>query len=205
MVYNADMYPVQFDVEYQEEGWNRLTTLVRIILAIPIFVIWFILVSFVSMGDSALLVAPGLWLATMLMIVFRAKYPRWWFDWNLEVSRFSARVGAYLFLLRDEYPSTDEHQAVTLDIAYPDVQEQLNRVLPLFKWLLAIPHYIVLAILGIVSLFVALFAWVAILITGRYPVWMFNYIVGVFRWGIRVIAYAFLLTTDRYPPFRFSN
>ena len=216
MVYNADMYPVQFDVEYQEEGRNRLTALVRIILAIPIMiVIGLISSSFVNIGDpdpnwdrgdtSALIAASGLWLATMLMIVFRAKYPRWWFDWNLEVSRFSARVGAYLFLLRDEYPSTDEHQAVTLDIAYPDVQEQLNRVLPLFKWLLAIPHYIVLTILGIVSLFVALFAWVAILITGRYPVWMFNYIVGVFRWGIRVIAYAFLLTTDRYPPFRFSN
>ena len=216
MVYNADMYPVQFDVEYQEEGRNRLTALVRIILAIPIMiVIGLISASFVNIGDpdpnwdrgdtSALIAASGLWLATMLMIVFRAKYPRWWFDWNLEVSRFSARVGAYLFLLRDEYPSTDEHQAVTLDIAYPDVQEQLNRVLPLFKWLLAIPHYIVLAILGIVSLFVALFAWVAILITGRYPVWMFNYIVGVFRWGIRVIAYAFLLTTDRYPPFRFSE
>ena len=216
MVYNADMYPVQFDVEYQEEGRNRLTALVRIILAIPIMiVIGLISSSFVNIGDpdpawdrgdaSALIAASGLWLATMLMIVFRAKYPRWWFDWNLEVSRFSARVGAYLFLLRDEYPSTDEHQAVTLDIAYPDVQEQLNRVLPLFKWLLAIPHYIVLAILGIVSLFVALFAWVAILITGRYPVWMFNYIVGVFRWGIRVIAYAFPLTTDRYPPFRFSN
>ena len=218
MVYNADMYPVQFDVEYQEEGRNRLTALVRIILAIPIvIVIMLIPVSFpipvsltalfVGIGDPTrvFLAAWGLWLATMLMIVFRAKYPRWWFDWNLEVNRFSARVGAYLFLLRDEYPSTDEHQSVTLDIAYPDVQEQLNRVLPLFKWLLAIPHYIVLVFLWIFALIVVFIAWVAILITGRYPVWMFNYIVGVFRWGIRVLAYAFLLTTDRYPPFRFSN
>jgi hypothetical protein len=114
-------------------------------------------------------------------------------------------VGAYLFLLRDEYPSTDEHQAVTLDIAYPDVQGQLNRILPLFKWLLAIPHYIVLAILGIVSIFVVFIAWIAILITGRYPIWMFNYIVGLFRWGLRVAAYAFLLTTDQYPPFRLGE
>jgi hypothetical protein len=141
----------------------------------------------------------------MLMIVFRGKYPRWWFDWNLEISRFSARVGAYLFLLRDEYPSADEHQAVTLDIAYPDVQGQLNRILPLLKWLLAIPHYIVLAILGIVSIFVVFIAWIAILITGRYPIWMFNYIVGLFRWGLRVAAYAFLLTTDQYPPFRLGE
>ncbi len=216
MVYSTDMYPVQFSVEYPEEGRNRLTVLVRIILAIPILIIiGLISGSFVNSGDtgsfwssgetSVLLASLGLFLATMLMIVFRGKYPRWWFDWNLEISRFSARVGAYLFLLRDEYPSTDEQQSVTLEIAYPDVQGQLNRFLPLVKWLLAIPHYIVLLVLGIVSIIVVFFAWIAILITGRYPVWMFNYIVGMFRWGIRVGAYAFLLTTDRYPPFRFSE
>jgi len=216
MVYSTDMYPVQFNVEYPEEGRNRLTALVRIILAIPIFIIiGLISGSFVNADDtdpawnsgdtSVLLAGLGLFLATMLMIVFREKYPRWWFDWNLEISRFSARVGAYLFLLRDEYPSTDEQQSVTLEIAYPDVQGQLNRFMPLVKWLLAIPHYIVLVILGIVAIVVVFLAWIAILVTGRYPVWMFNYIVGLFRWGIRVGAYAFLLTTDRYPPFRFSE
>ena len=215
MVYSTDMYPVQFSVEYPEDGSNRLTALVRIILAIPIVIIISLIGGSLGLGDmdsawnwgrtEALIISLGLFIATMLMIVFRGKYPRWWFDWNLEVSRFSARVGAYLFLLRDEYPSTDEHQAVTLDIAYPDVQEQLNRVLPLFKWLLAIPHYIVLAILGIASVVVVILAWIAILVTGRYPVWMFNFIVGVFRWGLRVTAYAFLLTTDRYPPFRLSE
>ena len=215
MVYSTDMYPVQFDVEYPEEGRNRLTALVRIILAIPIMIIITLIGGSLGLGDmdsawnwgrtEALIISLGLFLATMLMIVFRGKYPRWWFDWNLEVSRFSARVGAYLFLLRDEYPSTDEHQAVTLDIAYPNVQEQLNRALPLFKWLLAIPHYIALAILGIASIVVVILAWIAILVTGRYPIWMFNFIVGVFRWGLRVTAYAFLLTTDRYPPFRLSE
>jgi hypothetical protein len=215
MVYSTDMYPVQFSVEYPEEGRNRLTALVRIILAIPILIIFGLIGNSLGLGDmdsswnwgrtEALIISMGLYLATMLMIVFRGKYPRWWFDWNLEVSRFSARVGAYLFLLRDEYPSSDEQQAVTLEISYPDVQGQLNRVLPLFKWLLAIPHYIVLAILGIVSIFVVFIAWIAILITGRYPVWMFNYIVGLFRWGLRVAAYAFLLTTDRYPPFRLGE
>ena len=215
MVYSTDMYPVQFSVEYPEDGSNRLTALVRIILAIPILIILGLIGRSLGLGDmdegwnwgrtEALFIGFGLFLAPMLMIVFRGKYPRWWFDWNLEISRFSARVGAYLFLLRDEYPSTDEHQAVTLDIAYPDVQGQLNRILPLFKWLLAIPHYIVLTILGIVAMFVVFFAWLAILVTGRYPVWMFNYIVGLFRWGIRVGAYAFLLTTDRYPPFRLGE
>ena len=216
MVYSTDMYPVQLSVEYPEDGSNRLTALVRIILAIPILiVIGLITGSFVNAGDTdpawnsgntgVLLASLGLFLATMLMIVFREKYPRWWFDWNLEISRFSARVGAYVFLLRDEYPSTDEQQSVTLEIAYPDVQGQLNRFLPLVKWFLAIPHYIVLAILGIVAIVVVFLAWIAILVTGRYPVWMFNYIVGLFRWGIRVVAYAFLLTTDRYPPFRLGE
>ena len=215
MVYSTDMYPVQFNVEYPEEGRNRLTVLVRIILAIPILIILGLIARSLGIGDQdevwnwgrteALIIGFGLYIATMLMILFRGKYPRWWFDWNLEVGRFSARVGAYLFLLRDEYPSTDEQQAVTLDIAYPDVEGQLNRFLPLVKWLLAIPHYIVLTVLGVVSIIVVFFAWIAILITGRYPVWMFNYIVGMFRWGVRVGAYAFLLTTDRYPPFRFSE
>ena len=214
MVYSADMYPVQFDVDYPEDGSNRLTALLRVLLTIPILFIAVLLGGSLGLGDmdetwnwgriETLLITQGLFLATMLMIVFRGKYPRWWFDWNLEISRFLARVGAYLFLLRDEYPSTDEHQAVTLDIAYPDVQGQLNRVLPLFKWLLAIPHYIVLLILAFVAVFVVFFAWIAILFTGRYPVWMFNYIVGLFRWELRVAAYTFLLTTDRYPPFRLS-
>ena len=215
MVYNTDMYPVQFNVEYPEAGSNRLTALARIILAIPIVIIIGLISAYFYYDTdpekwdwsdaNQFLAASGLWLATMLMIVFRGKYPRWWFDWNLEISRFSARVGAYMFLLRDEYPSTDEHQAVTLDIAYPNVQEQLNRALPLFKWILAIPHYIALAVLGIVAMFVVFFAWIAILVTGRYPMWMFNYIVGLFRWGLRVVAYAFLLTTDRYPPFRLGE
>ncbi len=138
------------------------------------------------------------------MIVFRQKYPRWWFDWNLELNRLGARVSAYLMLLRDEYPSTDEQQAVSLQIEYPDVQGQLNRFLPIIKWLFAIPHLIVLALLGIAALIVTIVAWFAILILGRYPRGLFTFVEGTFRWSFRVIAYAFMLTTDRYPPFRFG-
>ena len=146
----------------------------------------------------------GLWFATLLMILFRKKYPRWWFDWNLEVTRLSARITAYVLLLRDEYPSTDEEQAVHLEIAYPDAQEQLNRFMPLVKWLLAIPHYIVLAILWIIVFLLSILNWFIVLITGRYPRGMFNFVVGVERWSYRVIAYMWLLTTDRYPPFSTS-
>ena len=138
------------------------------------------------------------------MIVFRKKYPRWWFDWNLELSRFTARIESFLLVLRDEYPSTDEEQSVHLGIEYPNAETDLNRVLPIFKWLLAIPHYIILAVLGVLAILVTIVAWLLVLVAGRYPQGMFEFVVGVMRWSYRVGAYAFLLTTDRYPPFRLS-
>ena len=214
-MYDDDMYPVQFSVDYPEEPRNRLTALVRIILAIPILIVLTLISGYFSTEQNqgfdldlfvvAVVAAGGIWLSTILMILFRHKYPRWWFDWGLELNRFSARVGAYILLWRDEYPSTDEEQAVHLDIAYPDAEGQLNRFMPLVKWLLAIPHYIVLMVLWIVAMVVTVIAWFAILIVGRYPRGMFDFVVGVDRWSYRVIAYAFLLTTDRYPPFRLSE
>ena len=190
--YDADTYPVQLDVEYPEEPRNRVTTLFRLILMIPII----ILSILVALG------AGFLSFATLLLILFRKKYPRWWFDFNLEIYRFSTRVNAYVGLLRDEYPSTDDDQAVSVEISYPDAESQLNRFMPLIKWLLAIPHYVVLYVLSICALVVTVIAWFAILIVGRYPRGLFNFSVGVMRWEARVNAYMALLTTDRYPPFR---
>jgi len=137
----------------------------------------------------------------VLMLLFRQKYPRWWFDWNLALTRFSTRVAVYLALLRDEYPSADDEQAVHIQIPYPDAKQELNRWLPLVKWFLAIPHYVVLWFLSIAAFLCVIIAWFAILFTGRYPRSLFDFVVGVFRWWLRVAAYAFLLTTDRYPPF----
>ena len=142
-----------------------------------------------------------LFFAPLLLILFRQKYPRWWFDWNVALLKCSTRVGVYCFLLRDEYPSTDEEQAVHVEIPYPDVPNELNRWLPLVKWILAIPHYVALVILGVIALLAVIVAWFAILITGSYPRALFDYVVGVGRWFIRVEAYMLLLTTDRYPPF----
>ena len=192
MVYSTDMYPAQFDVEYPDESRNRLTTLFRLILMIPALVV-------VAMAAAGLFY---LTLATVLMILFRKKYPRPWFDFQLAIARFSARVDAYIGLLRDEYPSTDAQQAVNLDIAYPDAQTQLNRVMPLIKWLLAIPHYVVLFVLTIIAFIVTIIAWFAILVVGRFPRGLFDFSVGVKRWEVRVGAYMFMLATDRYPPFR---
>ncbi len=206
----SDEYPANVTIDYPESS-DRLKTLVRIILAIPILVIAAFISGFSSSGNvetdqvlGPLMAGGTLIAAPLLMILFRQKYPRWWFDWNLELARFSARVGAYLLLLRDEYPSTDDEQAVHVEIAYPDAQADLNRFLPLIKWALVIPHYIILAILGTLAMFVTVVAWFAILITGNYPRLAFTFIEGIIRWSARVSAYAFLLTTDRYPPFRFS-
>ena len=205
----GNAYPVQYSVDYPEGSRNRLTALFRIILVIPILIVIALVSGYSSSGNLEFdetvgpLFAGGIiFLPVLLMILFRKKYPRWWFDWNLELQRFSARVGAFLFLLRDEYPSTDEEQAVHLDIAYPNVEEDLNRFLPIIKWLLAIPHYIALAILGVIALVVTVIALLAILITGKYPRGMFDYVVGVGRWGYRVLAYVAILSTDKYPPFR---
>jgi Domain of unknown function (DUF4389) len=187
-----DRYPVEFAVEYPDRELNRLTTGFRIFTAIPILIV----LAAISGGI--------LFQAALLMILFRQKYPRWWYDWNLELMRFSNRIGIYLALMDDRYPSTDERQGVTLDFPYPDAERDLNRWLPLVKWLLAIPHYIVLIFLWIAAFFVVIFAWFAILVTGRYPRGLFDFVAGVIRWENRVVAYAFVLVTDEYPPFQLS-
>src|SRR5712692_1296034 len=203
-----ERYPVQFSVEYPDRALNRVTTAFRLIVAIPILIVAGT-VGHEGAGygrGSTIVAGTGgvLFLAPLLMIVFRQKYPRWWFDWNLELLRFSNRIGAFLALMGDRYPSTDEHQAVSLDFPYPDAKQELNRWLPLIKWLLAIPHYILLVFLSIAAVAAVIIAWFAILFTGRYPRGLFDFVLGVLRWGNRVAAYAFVLVTDQYPPFRLS-
>jgi hypothetical protein len=204
------VYPARLDVDYADEH-NRVTTLFRVFLIIPIGIVYGVLTAGATQtvyheGSNTATttsggIASGLFLATLLMILFRQRYPRWWFDFALELARFGARIGAYFALLADQYPSTVEQQSVHLDLDYPDVERDLNRWLPLVKWLLAIPHYVVLFFLSIAAFFAVIFAWFAILFTGRYPRGLFDFVVGVGRWWLRVEAYAFLLVTDRYPPF----
>jgi hypothetical protein len=210
MATEQDSYPANLEIDYPEIR-NRVTSFFRIIWAIPALVI----LSLISGPDSGSFInesgkevtshggdiTVGLFAATALLILFRQRYPRWWFNFGLELSRFSARVGAYLFLLTDRYPSTVEEQSVHLRIEYPNVKNDLNRWLPLVKWFLAIPHYIILAFLIIATLFTTIVAWFAILFTGQYPQGLFDFAVGVGRWALRVDAYAFLLVTDKYPPF----
>ncbi len=199
-----DRYPAELEIDYPERELNWKTTFFRIFLVIPIGVLLALLSGPIvhHESDQPVFIMGGIVvLPTMLMLLFRQKYPRWWFDWNLELTRFSTRVAAYLALLRDEYPSTDDEQAVHVWIPYPDARE-LSRWLPLVKWFLAIPHYLVLCFLGLGAVVAVILAWFAILLTGRYPPGLFNFVVGVLRYGLRVNAYAFLLATDQYPPFR---
>jgi hypothetical protein len=205
----SDDHPVRFAVDYPDRSLNRLATAFRIFTIIPIAIVLGSIGGYqggdydydrgstIAIGGIGLLFIPPL-----LMLLFRQKYPRWWFDWNRELLRFVNRVGIYFALMDDRYPSTDDHQSVRLEFEYPDARQELNRWLPLVKWLLAIPHYIVLFFLYIGAIVVVIVAWFAILFTGRYPRGMFDYVEGVIRWHNRVVGYAWILVTDRYPPFR---
>jgi hypothetical protein len=207
-------YPVQFSVDYPDRPLDRLSTALRIFLVIPIAIVlgavsgegWQVTTPSHSYEVTVIPAGAGglLFFGPLLMILFRQKYPRWWFDWNLELQRFTNRVGVYLALMDDRYPSTDDHQSVHLDYHYPDAAHDLNRWLPLVKWLLAIPHYVVLFFLDIAAFAVVIVAWFAILFTGSYPRGMFDFVEGVIRWNIRVTAYTLTLVTDRYPPFRLA-
>ena len=207
---DSSSYPAKLKIDYSDK-LDRLTTGFRIFTIIPILIVLMLLIG--TGGNSETSGSDWNWsssgvgitaLPLVLMVLFRKKYPKWWYDWNLNFTKFATRVGAYFLLLTDKYPSTDEEQAVHIDIPYPDVDKDLKRGMPLIKWFLAIPHYIILAVLGIAVFIMSIIAWFAILFTGQYPRGLFDFVVGVYRWELRVSAYAFLLTTDKYPPFSLS-
>jgi hypothetical protein len=198
-------YPVSLQIDYPERKLNRLTTFFRLFTAVPILIILGLLMdNAINMsGKDGASTAAGLGLVVLplvLMLLFRKKYPKWWYDWNLNLSMFAYRVASYFYLMTDVYPSTDEEQNVHLEMPYPDASG-LNRWLPLVKWFLAIPHYIVLCFLGIAAMVVIVIAWFAILFTGKYPKSMFDFVLSVMRWGFRVMCYAMIMITDKYPPF----
>ena len=203
-------YPVSFSVDYPDRELDRLSTFFRIFMLIPIVIVSAAITGFSTNyegpGDTATTIVVGgigiLFLPTLLLILFREKYPRWWYDWNINLQRFVNRIGVYAALMDDRYPSTDDEQAVHLVYPYPDVPQDLGRGMPLVKWFLAIPHYLVLAILSVGVLLAVIAAWFAILFTGRYPRGLFDFVEGVMRWHNRVVGYAFALVTDEYPPFR---
>jgi hypothetical protein len=203
-------FPARLEVDHADQ-YDRVKTLFRLVLVIPIAIVYEVLTADVTrtvywqsgatVSTTSGGIVSGLFVATLLMILFRRRFPRWWFDFALELTRFSTRICAYVALLTDQYPSTVEEQSIHLEIDYPEVERDLNRWLPLVKWLLAIPHILILVVLSVAAFFAVIAAWFAILFTGRYPRGLFDFVVGVGRWWLRVQAYALLLVTDRYPPF----
>ena len=198
-------YPVSLSIDYSDKS-DRLTTSFRIFMIIPIFIILCFLLGQIGYAteptDNLIIFGAGfIFVPTLLMILFRKKYPKWWFDWNLSLTKFATRVFSYLLLLTDQYPSTDEEQAVHIEMRYPDVTKELKRGMPLIKWFLVIPHVFILGFLYIGVICVTIIVWFTILFTGKYPESLFEYVVGVMRWSLRVSVYAFLLITDKYPSF----
>jgi hypothetical protein len=206
-----ESYPVTLSIDYPDKNLDRMTSFFRIFTIIPIGIVLGLVAGAAATGWKA---EPWLWglggggilfFAVLVMLLFRQKYPKWWFDWNLNITRFSTRVGSYFLLMTDVYPSTDEEQNVHFDMQYPDAKNGLNRWMPLVKWFLAIPHFIVLYFLYIASFVITVIVWFAILFTKRYPKDLFIFNLGVYRWSLRVAGYALLLVTDKYPPFRFEE
>lgn len=203
--------PAELSIDYPDRTLDRFSSFFRILFVIPIALVLSLIGGNIGGNEENLFLlwAGGsfgvLWIPVILMILFRQKYPRWWFDWNCELLKFQYRIQAYLMLMSDQYPSTDEDQYVHLRLNYPDVPNDLNRWMPLVKWLLAIPHYVVLAILYVATIVVVIIAWFAILFTGRYPEGLFSFVLDVLRYELRVLAYAFVLVTDTYPPFSLGD
>jgi len=198
-------YPARLSIDCSEKS-DRLTVFFRIFMIIPIFIIFGLLSGQIGYAtepsDNLIIFGSGLiFIPTLLVILFRKKYPKWWFDWNLSLTKFSVRVFSYLLLLTDRYPSTDDEQAVHIEIPYPDANKELKRGMPVIKWFLAIPHIFILCFLYIAVIVVTVIAWFSILFTKKYPEALFQFVVDVIRWSLRVSTYAFLLTTDKYPPF----
>ena len=187
-------YPVKLKINYLKSS-NRLTALFRFILVIPIVFILGLISTY----------AEALSFAIAMMLLFQEKYPKFWFEWNIGITKFAYRIAAYFFLMQDDYPSTDQAQSVQITVPYPEVKNDLKRWMPLVKWILVIPHIIVLVFLFIGVIFSTIFALLAILLTGKYPQEIFNFVEGFLRWTLRVSAYALLLTTDEYPPFRLKD
>lgn len=197
----SNQIETQIDVTLTER--NRVTALFRIILVVPmaIFLAAFTpSVADLESGDLNSLYAGFFALPVALAIVFRQVYPSFLLAFNEALLSLQTRVNAYVFLLTDEYPSIEENDVVS--VTFPEVDAKaLNRWLPLIKWLLAIPLYVVGIAYILYAALLTLFAWFSILFTGNFPEFCAEGIVGVIAYWNRVVGYALVLVTDEYPTF----
>ena len=195
----SNQIETQIDVSLTER--NRLTAFFRIILVVPVFIFVSSFSPATAFSDDAAGILAGLMaLPAGLAIVVRQVYPSYVLAFNEALLSLQTRVDVYLVLLTDEYPSIEENDLVS--VTFPEVDaKQLNRWLPLIKWLLAVPLYIVGIVYIIYAALLTLLGWFSILFTGKYPEVCAEGVVGTIAYWNRVIGYAFLLVTDEYPTF----
>jgi len=193
---------IQTLIQVELEDRNRLTAFFRLVIVMPvaIYVSAFAIDS-ISTDTWGYSLGGLIFLPTLLALVFRGIYPSYALAFNHALISLETRVNAYALLLTDDYPSIEENDIVKITL--PEVGEgsQLNRYLPLIKWFLAIPLYVMAIIYLVYGLFLTLFAWLSILFSGKYPVWCADAMVGILAFYNRVYGYAFILITDEYPSF----
>lgn len=203
-------YPVVITVEPQTEHRDRLTTLFRIVLAIPHLILVGVAWSFGFSSEAPRLSAAGqggligivisaLAIASWLTILLSGEHVEGIREFTRFYLRWRLRVGAYTLLLVDQYPPFgDGAYPATLEVTDPSGAR--DRLTVALRLIVVIPHFILLAFVMIVACALTVLAWFAILITGRYPALIAPFIVGALRWAMRVEAYLFLMV-DEYPPF----
>jgi hypothetical protein len=195
----SNQIETQIDVTLTER--NRVTAFFRLILAVPALIFVSSFAPSAAFSDEAAGIFAGLLAVPAgLAIVVRQVYPSYVLVFNEALLSLQTRVDAYLVLLTDEYPSIEENDIVS--VTFPEVDaKQLNRWLPLIKWLLALPLYLVGIVYFIYATLLTLLGWFSILFTGRYPEVCAEGVVGTIAYWNRVVGYAFLLVTDEYPTF----
>lgn len=193
---------IQTLIQVELEDRNRLTALFRIIIVLPVAIYFsaFAVNSFStdnwSYSFGGLIILP-----TFLALVFRGIYPSYALSFNHALISLETRVNAYALLLTDDYPSIEENDIVQITLPEVGTGSELSRIMPLFKWFLAIPLYFMGLIYIFYGIFLTLFAWFSILLSGKYPVWCADAMVGILAFYNRVYGYAFILVTDEYPSF----
>ena len=193
---------IQTLIQVELEDRNRLTAFFRLIIVLPV-AIYSSAFAIDSMSTDTWGYSLGglIVLPTFLALVFRGIYPSYALAFNHALISLETRVNAYALLLTDDYPSIEENDIVKITLPEVGNGSQLSRVMPLVKWFLAIPLYVMGIIYLVYGIFLTLFAWFSILFTGKYPVWSADAMVGILAFYNRVYGYAFILVTDEYPSF----
>ena len=187
------------EIHVDLDNRDKNTALFRVFLAFPVLIF---LSSFSEFADNLPGVIGGfLVLPVVLSLLFRNVYPSYVLAFNKALLELSNRINVYLLLLTDEYPSIEANQKVRL--IYPEIEggKKLSPWMPLVKWFLAIPLFLLGLIYAIYALALTLVAWITVISQGHYPEEKAEEVIKVIAYWNRLYGYALLLITDEYPSF----